>query len=141
MLSSMVKEHKSKQSKHAQIQEKRKQEAVSALYKLNEGLLNTVNQGVSTAYKNQRQLDVELKQLQNQTTKFVGLASSWNTELKAFHNALKELGDVENWATSIENDLKDVVQTIEMLNNPDPPVSSSLGQTSSTTADNQASTS
>ena len=45
MLSSMVKDHKAKQSRLTQLQDKRKQEAISALYKLNEGLLTTVNNG------------------------------------------------------------------------------------------------
>jgi hypothetical protein len=134
MLSSMVKDHKSKQSRHNQLQEKRKQEAIGSLYKLNEGLLQSVNQGVSTAYKNQRQLDNELKQLQVQTTRFVRLANSWSSDLKAFHSALKELGDVENWATSIESDLKDVVQTIDILNNPEQQTSVSAGSNTQSTS-------
>nr|CAB3225708.1 biogenesis of lysosome-related organelles complex 1 subunit 1-like [Phallusia mammillata] len=115
MLTSMLKQHRGKQYAHKQSQERRRQEATTALYKFNEGVMKSINTGVSTSYVNQCALDSEMKQLQTQAAHFTKITSRWINELSAFQTALKELGDVENWATSIENDLNSVANSLEYL--------------------------
>lgn len=41
----MLKEHRSKQYAHKQSQERRRQEATTALYKFNEGVMRSINSG------------------------------------------------------------------------------------------------
>nr|XP_002122157.1 biogenesis of lysosome-related organelles complex 1 subunit 1-like [Ciona intestinalis] len=117
MLSSMLKDHRVKQRHLKDAQEKRRQEAVSSLYKFNEGIMASINSRVSAAYVNQCQLDNEMKQLEVQTSRFNKLTTQWASELNSFHNALKEIGDVENWALSIESDLRLVTESLEYINN------------------------
>uniref|UniRef100_H2YHN8 Biogenesis of lysosome-related organelles complex 1 subunit 1 n=1 Tax=Ciona savignyi TaxID=51511 RepID=H2YHN8_CIOSA len=116
MLSSMLKDHRNKQRHMKEAQEKRRQDAVAALYKFNEGIMTSINSKVSAAYVNQCQLDNEMKQLIVQTMRFNKLTTQWASELNSFQTALKELGDVENWASSIEKDLQLVTESLEFIN-------------------------
>lgn len=114
----MLKEHQSKQSKSRDEQEKRRQEALRALYKFNNMISASVNNCISTAYNNQCEIDKEMKHLQNQVGQFHRLSNQWTSLLEGFHAALKELGDVENWSKSIEQDLRTVAATLEYVNKP-----------------------
>lgn len=118
MLSSMLKQHQAKQTKIREDQEHRRQEALRALYKFNTAVVEAVNNGVSNAYTNQVLIDKEMKQLQNQVAQFNKLSGQWTSMLEGFHAALKELGDVENWAQSIEDDLRTISSTLEFVNKP-----------------------
>ena len=60
MLSRIVKEHQDKQSKYKEQQEKRSKEAVAAVHKLTQTLVDGINLGVETAYENQRKLVEEV---------------------------------------------------------------------------------
>lgn len=118
MLSSMLREHQAKQAKSREAQERKRQNAYRALYKFNNAVVEAVNTGVACAYSNQCQIDTEMKQLQNQVANFNKISGQWTTMLEGFHAALKELGDVENWAQSIEEDLRTVTATLEYVNKP-----------------------
>ncbi|TDG42261.1 hypothetical protein AWZ03_011320 [Drosophila navojoa] len=114
MLSSMVKEHHSKQSKHKQEQEVRRKEAIEASNELTQALVDHLNVGVAQAYLNQKRLDVEAKQLHVGATNFAKQTHQWLQLIDNFSSALKELGDVENWARSIEGDMQVIQQTLEL---------------------------
>ncbi|CAK8697855.1 biogenesis of lysosome-related organelles complex 1 subunit 1-like [Clavelina lepadiformis] len=115
MLTSMLKCHRNKQQELKRSQEEKRQDVVAALYKFNEGVLSEINSGVSSSYVNQCQIDAEMKQLQSQTIRFTKLTNQWATQLNGFYTALKEIGDVENWASGIEEDLKTVASSLEYL--------------------------
>lgn len=114
----MLKEHQAKQAKYRDEQEKRRQDTLRALYKFNTMISASVNGCVSLAYTNQCQIDKEMRQLQNQISQFQKLSNQWTSMLEGFHAGLKELGDVENWAKSIESDLRTVASTLDYVNKP-----------------------
>ncbi|XP_030563005.1 biogenesis of lysosome-related organelles complex 1 subunit 1 [Drosophila novamexicana] len=114
MLTSMVKEHHAKQSKRKQEQEVRRKEAIEASNELTQSLVDHLNVGVAQAYLNQKRLDVEAKQLHVGATNFAKQTHQWLQLIDNFSSALKELGDVENWARSIEGDMQVVQQTLEL---------------------------
>lgn len=118
MLSSMLKEHQAKQAKFREEQDRRRQEALRALYKFNTAISASVNGCVALAYTNQCQIDKEMRELQNQVSQFHRLSNQWTYMLEGFHAALKELGDVENWSKSIESDLRTVATTLDHVNKP-----------------------
>jgi hypothetical protein len=62
---------------------------------------------------NQRKLDAEAKQLQTNATNFAKQTQSWLHLVESFSNALKEIGDVENWARSIEGDMRTIATALE----------------------------
>ncbi len=61
---------------------------------------------VAQAYLNEKKLDTEARQLQQNAANFSRQAQQWLHLVENFSSALKEVGDVENWARSIQNDLK-----------------------------------
>lgn len=69
---------------------------------------------VAQAYLNQKRLDAEAKQLQVGATNFAKQSKQWLELIDGFSSALKELGDVENWAQSIENDMRTITGTLEL---------------------------
>ncbi|NWX43482.1 BL1S1 protein, partial [Steatornis caripensis] len=70
---------------------------------------------VAQAYVNQRKLDHEVKTLQAQAAQFAKQTGQWITMVENFNQALKEIGDVENWARSIEMDMRTIATALEYV--------------------------
>ena len=68
---------------------------------------------VEKAYNSQRQLEYEAKQLQAHVTKLTKQTTQWVALVENFNQALKELGDVENWARTIETDMTTIASALE----------------------------
>ncbi|XP_065841084.1 biogenesis of lysosome-related organelles complex 1 subunit 1-like [Oscarella lobularis] len=113
MLSRALKDHQAKQVEHKSVQERRRKEALAAADTLAKELVDTLNYGVETAYKNQKRLDAEAKALQVHASKFVKQTQQWLAMVEGFNRSLKELGDVEHWAKTIESDMKEISMALE----------------------------
>nr|ACD99686.1 N-EGFP/biogenesis of lysosome-related organelles complex-1 subunit 1 fusion protein [synthetic construct] len=115
MLSRLLKEHQAKQNERKELQEKRRREAITAATCLTEALVDHLNVGVAQAYMNQRKLDHEVKTLQVQAAQFAKQTGQWIGMVENFNQALKEIGDVENWARSIELDMRTIATALEYV--------------------------
>ncbi|XP_075952920.1 biogenesis of lysosome-related organelles complex 1 subunit 1 isoform X1 [Anarhichas minor] len=141
MLSRLLKEHQAKQNERKEQQERRRREAISAATCLTEALVDHLNVGllppgsqtpptevtvdeyctpapktrVAQAYVNQRKLDHEVKTLQVQASQFSKQTAQWISMVEGFNQALKEIGDVENWARSIEMDMRTIATALEYV--------------------------
>lgn len=96
-----------------------------------------LNVGVAQAYLNQKRLDLEAKNLNTnannfnkQTQQWLSLIESFTSSLKVTTNIiqsywpfslskklinhLQELGDVENWAKTIEKDMRTITAALEV---------------------------
>lgn len=62
---------------------------------------------------NQKRLDAEAKLLHQSALTFAKQTQQWLSLVDNFNGALKEIGDVENWAKSMENDLKTISSALE----------------------------
>uniref|UniRef100_A0A8C4QQB7 Biogenesis of lysosome-related organelles complex 1 subunit 1 n=1 Tax=Eptatretus burgeri TaxID=7764 RepID=A0A8C4QQB7_EPTBU len=113
MLSQLVREHQAGQAKRRENQEQRRKQAVAAAVKLSDALVDQLNVGVARAYQNQRRLDAEAKNLQVQAAQFAKQTAQWLSVVENFNQALKEIGDVENWARSIEADMQTIATALE----------------------------
>jgi len=113
MLSSLVKEHQARQSVRKEEQEVKRKEALEAGTELTNALVDHLNVGVAQAYLNQKRLDSEAKQLHLNATNFAKQTQSWLGLIETFNTSLKELGDVENWAKTIESDMRAISSTLE----------------------------
>lgn len=115
MLSSMVKEHQQKQIVKKELQEIKRKEACAAASDLTQALVDHLNVGVAQAYLNQKKLDAEAKQLHVSATNFAKQTQQWLNLVESFSGALKELGDVENWAKTIECDVTTITTALEIV--------------------------
>lgn len=113
MLSNLIKVHQAKQSARKERQEKRKREAIIAASALSHALVDHLNAGVANAYVNQKKLDTETKILQANAAQFSRQTALWLKLVEDFNTALKEIGDVENWAKSIETDMRTISSALE----------------------------
>nr|XP_025044485.1 biogenesis of lysosome-related organelles complex 1 subunit 1 [Pelodiscus sinensis] len=95
--------------------ERRRREAIAAATCLTEALTDHLNVGVAQAYVNQRKLDQEVKTLQIQAAQFAKQTGQWISMVENFNQALKEIGDVENWARSIEMDMRTIATALEYV--------------------------
>ncbi|GAB1295729.1 Biogenesis of lysosome-related organelles complex 1 subunit 1 [Apodemus speciosus] len=78
-------------------------------------LLERIGNDVAQAYMNQRKLDHEVKTLQVQAAQFAKQTGQWIGMVENFNQALKEIGDVENWARSIELDMRTIATALEYV--------------------------
>ncbi|XP_072743352.1 biogenesis of lysosome-related organelles complex 1 subunit 1 isoform X2 [Anoplolepis gracilipes] len=117
MLSAIVKEHQTKQVVRKERQEQKRKEAVQAASNLTQALVDHLNVGycyrVAQAYLNQKKLDAEAKQLQHSATNFAKQTQLWLNLVESFSSSLKEIGDAENWARSIEGDMRTIATALE----------------------------
>ena len=77
--------------------------------------MDHLNGGVAQAYINQKKLDTETKILQANASQFSKQTLQWLKLVEDFNTALKELGDVENWAKSIEADMRTLSSALEYV--------------------------
>ena len=113
MLSRMVKEHQDKQAVLRDKQDKRRKAALASVHKCTNAMVDSLNFGVEKAYENQRKLDREAKTLQSHSVRYVKQTNQWLNLVEGFHKNLKSLGDLEQWAKTIEADMQTVVETLE----------------------------
>ncbi|KAK7110879.1 biogenesis of lysosome-related organelles complex 1 subunit 1-like isoform X2 [Littorina saxatilis] len=113
MLSSLVKQHQTRQQARKELQEKRKRDAIVAATALSHVLVDHLNAGVAQAYVNQKKLDTETRILHTNAAQFSKQTLQWLKLIDDFNTALKEIGDVENWAKSIETDMRTISSALE----------------------------
>ena len=112
-LSDVVKEHKARRAQLVADNEQRKKEAVDSVQGTVDATMDSLNQGVATVWHNQQQLELEARTLQEQAKRFAKQSGQWLATHQAFHSSLKALGDVENWARSLESDMAFVNSSLE----------------------------
>ncbi|CAO1409203.1 unnamed protein product [Diamesa tonsa] len=114
MLSSMLKQHQETIKARGEQQEKLKKDSVEAANDLTQNLVDHLNVGVAQAYLNQKRLDQEAKNLNVAANNFNKQTQQWLSLIDGFSSSLKELGDVENWAKTIEKDMKTICTALEI---------------------------
>ncbi|CAG8519712.1 10795_t:CDS:2 [Paraglomus brasilianum] len=115
MLSRLVREHTQKQQAIRKKNELLRKEAIQAVNETADALTDALNERVSLIFKTQREIESESRQLSTATARYTKQTKQWLTMVENFSNALKELGDVENWAQVIEKDMRDIALTLEFV--------------------------
>eukprot|EP00744_Colponema_vietnamica_P018328 GILI01025871.1.p1 GENE.GILI01025871.1~~GILI01025871.1.p1 ORF type:complete len:134 (-),score=28.98 GILI01025871.1:41-442(-) len=113
MFNNIIKEHQQKQAQLRAQSEKHKKEALAACTDVTNGLLDSVNLSVAAVHTKQAQLEGEAKSLQKEAAQFVKQTGQWLKLYDNFSTSLKELGDVVNWSQVLENDLDEIVKSME----------------------------
>ncbi|KNC81346.1 hypothetical protein SARC_06320 [Sphaeroforma arctica JP610] len=71
---------------------------------------------VAEIFANQRELEKQTKLLTQHTEVLSKETDQWQNMVESFNDALKEIGDVENWARVMENDLKIIADVVKQVN-------------------------
>lgn len=112
-MSRVVKEHQERQVLFKEQQERKRRIALGAVQKCSDAMVDSLNSSVEKAYENQRKLDREAKALHAHSSKFIKQTTQWINLVEGFHKNLKSLGDLEQWAKTIENDMQIIVANLE----------------------------
>jgi len=70
---------------------------------------------VADIFRNQKKLEAEAKTLQVLSTRYTKQTSQWLAMIDSFNSSLKELGDVQSWAQSIEGDMRAIAGALEYV--------------------------
>lgn len=71
--------------------------------------------GVTEVYVNQKLLDHEARELQTQAARFGRQTRQWVALCEQLNKSLKEIGDIENWARVMEDDVVAIAATLEAI--------------------------
>ncbi|CAG9320177.1 unnamed protein product [Blepharisma stoltei] len=78
-------------------------------------ILNSLNSQVEALHENQKQIEVQTKQFRQESTKLATQTKKWITMYDQLNDALKQVGDIVNWAEIIENDMNQVASAVSKL--------------------------
>ncbi|ELR13645.1 GCN5 family protein 1 (GCN5L1) protein [Acanthamoeba castellanii str. Neff] len=115
MLAVLLKEHQQKQELLKQENEVRRKKAVTSVDKVSACMVDSVNIGVSKVFTNQKKIEVQAVQLQTQTERFSKQTAQWLQLIEGFNQSLKEIGDIESWARTIEADMRQIAANLEYV--------------------------
>ena len=95
--------------------ETRKREAIASISAATGAAMDAINGGAATVWQNQQQLEAEARLLHQQSQRLAKQTAQWVESYQGFHQALKSLGDIENWARTIEADMAFISSSLDGL--------------------------
>eukprot|EP00285_Hemiselmis_virescens_P011307 CAMPEP_0173381568 /NCGR_PEP_ID=MMETSP1356-20130122/3961_1 /TAXON_ID=77927 ORGANISM="Hemiselmis virescens, Strain PCC157" /NCGR_SAMPLE_ID=MMETSP1356 /ASSEMBLY_ACC=CAM_ASM_000847 /LENGTH=119 /DNA_ID=CAMNT_0014335445 /DNA_START=237 /DNA_END=593 /DNA_ORIENTATION=- len=115
MLSSMVKEHQAKQGLLKVVTEDNKRAALAATDTVSNVMGDALAERATEVFAAQRKLEKEVKGLQTNTAHFSKQSGQWLDMVKKFNRSLKELGDFQNWAKTVEWDMRNIQSALDYV--------------------------
>ncbi|KAG9061456.1 NHP2-like protein 1 [Linnemannia hyalina] len=120
-LGRLVKEHQTKNAALKRESEHLRKEAIQSVGQFSDAIADTLSGRVSQVFLNQKDLEQEARNLSLQTARYSKQTAQWLALVDQFGSALKELGDVQNWAevnpkawpladAALTNSIMDLVQ-------------------------------
>uniref|UniRef100_A0A6G1S6B6 Biogenesis of lysosome-related organelles complex 1 subunit 1 n=1 Tax=Aceria tosichella TaxID=561515 RepID=A0A6G1S6B6_9ACAR len=112
MLAAMLKEHqRAQENLKVEINGKRAA-AEKVIENLTAKNVKALNEDVSRAYLNQHRLDNETRKLKANVNKLTKQAQQWMIICNNLNGAVKDLGDINTWTKTIENDIQFISSAI-----------------------------
>ncbi|KAJ1989912.1 hypothetical protein H4R33_001910 [Dimargaris cristalligena] len=115
MYAGLLKEHQNKQAALRKDNERAWAEATDSVKELSSVVTDQVQLKTAQILRNQKELEKEAAELSTQVSKYTQQAGQWLKAVQRYNDALKELGDVQSWAETIERDMLDVAATLEFV--------------------------
>jgi len=114
-LAQLLKNHTQKQANTKRQNEQLRRDAAIAVNQLTDTLTETLNERISEVFTRQKEIELEARRLSAQTARYAKQTKQWLNMIEGFNTALKEIGDVQNWAAIVETDMREVMATLEFV--------------------------
>ena len=112
-LASLTRHHRAKAAAlKVQNEEKYKAMCGSAT-KASAALVDSTNKDAFAVFNAEQHIESQIKDLSAQTEQFQKKLHQWGLLFSRFDAAMKEMGDLNNWAVMIENDVQDTVTILD----------------------------
>ncbi|KVI03698.1 biogenesis of lysosome-related organelles complex 1 subunit 1 [Cynara cardunculus var. scolymus] len=95
--------------------EKSKKEAIKSASRVSDLLVEAVNGDVEECFVNEKRIEVEIRALKATILRFGKQTNQWLASTHAINNAIKEIGDFENWMKTMELDCKSITAAISNI--------------------------
>ncbi|XP_074263267.1 biogenesis of lysosome-related organelles complex 1 subunit 1 [Silene latifolia] len=92
-----------------------KKEAIRAGTRVSEVLVEAVNGGVEECFLNEKQIEMEIRSLSVSVARFHKQTHQWLTASRALNDAVKEIGDFENWINVMLFDCHNITAAIRNI--------------------------
>eukprot|EP00249_Psilotum_nudum_P019043 c27070_g1_i1 orf=190-585(+) len=113
--SSMIQEHAQRNLHLKERAEKAKKDALAAAILVSDLLVDSLNKGVQESFVIEKHIEMEVQTLAGTVQKFAKQTNQWLTVVHNFDNALKEIGDFENWIKVMECECESIWNAMEHL--------------------------
>ncbi|KAJ1832895.1 hypothetical protein IWW55_006127 [Coemansia sp. RSA 2706] len=114
-LAELLREHQGAQLEHRRTTEQLRKHAVRDIGELCDAATSSLSAQLSRVLDNQREIESLARDCAHLVQQHVRSTTKWTKLVDQFNGALKELGDVQNWAQVIERDMLDVAATLEVV--------------------------
>ncbi|KAL8215161.1 hypothetical protein R6Q57_004610 [Mikania cordata] len=104
----LVNDHQNTAIRLREHTEKSKKEAIKSASRVSDLLMEAVNGGVEECFVNEKRIEVEIRALKATIMRFAKQTDQWLASTHAINNAIKEIGDFENWMKTMELDCKSI---------------------------------
>eukprot|EP00871_Galdieria_phlegrea_P000167 jgi/Galph1/1150/GphlegSOOS_G5823.1 len=91
------------------VSEQTESQAEDAAKELASSLFEHVNNSVYQVYQCEAEIEIELKRIESAVRECNQQLERWKVALKPLQDSLKELGDIENWTSELEEELNKVL--------------------------------
>ncbi|KAJ1817548.1 hypothetical protein GGH91_003884 [Coemansia sp. RSA 2671] len=123
LLADILRDHQSSQAEHKRASDQLRKDAVRDIGDLCDSATASLSDQLTRVLDNQREIESLSRDCAHLVQNHTRSTVKWTKLVDQFSTALKELGDVSNWAHVIERDMLDVAATLELVHaslNPGP---------------------
>ncbi|ORX67315.1 hypothetical protein DL89DRAFT_269733 [Linderina pennispora] len=111
-LAEILRDHQTTQAEHRRATDELRRAAVQDVGDLCDTATTSLSSQLSRVLENQREIESLSRDCAHLVQQHVRSTAKWTRLVDQFNGALKELGDVRNWAQVIERDMLDVAATL-----------------------------
>ncbi|KAJ1924774.1 hypothetical protein LPJ71_000404 [Coemansia sp. S17] len=115
LLADILRDHQGSQTEHKRASEQLRKDAVRDIGDLCDSATASLSAQLTRVLENQREIESLSRDCAHLVQNHTRSTVKWTKLVDQFSTALKELGDVSNWAHVIERDMLDVAATLELV--------------------------
>ncbi|KAJ2441989.1 hypothetical protein GGF42_007109 [Coemansia sp. RSA 2424] len=115
LLADILRDHQASQAEHKRASEHLRKDAVRDIGDLCDSATASLSAQLTRILENQREIESLSRDYAHLVQNHTRSTAKWTKLVDQFNTALKELGDVSNWAHVIERDMLDVAATLELV--------------------------